>query len=79
MTNHPPDTMDLSDEHLGTYEGFTIRSTYLTEPYDGVLAVKQIVATTERIRISAKTTEGAKSAVEGLTSPRTLRSVEHLN
>ena len=71
--------MDRSDKHLGTYEGFTIRSTYQTEPYDGVLAVEQIVARTKRIRISAKTTEGAKDAVDGLTSPRKLRSVEHLN
>ena len=71
--------MDRSDKHLGTYEGFTLRRKYVTEPYDGVLAVEQVIATMERIRITANTTGDAKDAVEGLTSPRTLRSVEHLN
>jgi hypothetical protein len=70
--------MDLSDEYLGTYEGFDIRSTWIIT-HDGAIATKRAVAERGRISITAETETAARDEAERLTSPKVMRDVERLN
>jgi hypothetical protein len=58
--------MDLSDEYLGTYEGFDLRSTWIIT-HDGVIAHKRVIAQRGRISICAESEAAAREEVDRLT------------
>lgn len=70
--------MDLTDEYLGTHDGFDLRSTWIIT-HDGVIAHKRAIAQRGRISITAETETTAQNEIERLTSPTVLRDVERLN
>jgi hypothetical protein len=70
--------MDLSDEYLGTHDGFDLHSTFRTGE-DGVVAINFVRAERGRISIYEKTQTAAQDEVQRLTSPKVMRDVERLN